>query len=262
MSDDEREQRIKELAEKDRRIRELEAQVQQAGARLAPTFAPSTPPPARGLSALRRWGGIFKAPGITMSDIARAPNYAEPGAIVLLEAILGGIAVGVAMGKMEITGPYAGAVMSRVSAMLAGSVVLAGVLMFLFWAIRAGIILALCRGDSGWQFKSVAAVAGYALIPGLLITVLSLIIMASALPAVVIDTGNLAATEQAVAAFGEQTAALKLSMTVPLTLAGNAWGAYLGGLGVNAGTRGRCSAGGGFAAFFAIGLVDLLLIVL
>ncbi len=195
-----------------------------------------------------------------MANIAGAPNYAEPVFIVFLEIILGSIAVGVSMGKIQLTGPLANMVWSLLSSTIAGSIIFAGVLMFLFWAVRAGIVYFLCQRDSNWQFKSAAAVTGYAMIPALLMTILSLIIMSTVVPTVVINTSNLAAAQQAMADFTAQTQGLKLSMTVPLTLVGNAWGAYLGGHGVKAGTGGKNSFAVGFAVFFLIGFIDLLLI--
>ncbi len=98
------------------------------------------------------------------------------------------------------------------------------------------------------------------MIPAFLMTILNLIIISVVLPTVVIDTSSRVTTQQATAAFTAQAEALKMSMTVPLTLVGNAWGAYLGGQGVKAGTRGKTSFAAGFAVFFLIGLIDLLLI--
>ncbi len=107
-----------------------------------------------------------------MANIAGAPNYAEPVFIVFLEIILGSIAVGVSMGKIQLTGPLANMVWSLLSSTIAGSIIFAGVLMFLFWAVRAGIVYFFCQRDSNWQFKSAAAVTGYAMIPALLMTIL------------------------------------------------------------------------------------------
>lgn len=224
--------------------------------------SPENVPPVKNWTAQERWVGIFKSPSAAMTSIAEKPNYAEPAFAVLLQVILTAIALGMAMTKIHYTGPYAARLESMVTSMIVGTMILAGFLMFLFWAIRAGLILILCRGDSDWQFKSAAAVTGYALVPTLLISIVTMVIVAIVLPSITLDTSNLEAAQQAMATFSQQTADLKYAITVPFTIGGIVWQAFLGAFGVRAGTKGQRSFAVGFVVFFLVGLIDLLLMFL
>ncbi len=218
--------------------------------------------PEKKWSVQQRWAGIFTAPRATMENIARKPVIEEAAFVVLLQVIMGCIALGIAFGKMSFTGTYASSVRSYLTQTIALSIVFTVFLTFLFWAIRAKIILALCKGDSAWDFKSAAAVTGYALIPGILLSVITTIVVAIVVPSVVVDTTSVATAQATLAAYTQQVNALKYSMTVPVTIVSIALQAYLGAHGVKAGTKGACSFGTGFAVFFGIGLIDLLLLFL
>ena len=51
---------------------------------------------------------------------------------------------------------------------------------------------------------------------------------------------------------------LNLTFSLPVSLLGLIWKSYLGGLGTDFGTNGKCSVSTGFVVFFALGLIGLL----
>ncbi len=286
MSEREKDLWVRELEEKNRRIKELEAKLHEKeeqvkiippvthvpqGQSYPPNSQYSTPPyssssitgssvptPMQPVGKLRvqEWGfsrrlvGIFRSPKRAMANIAGEPNYTEPVIIIIVQVMLFCIAQSLVLSKILLYWFW----MPELTSMLFETTVWAGILMFAVWAIRSWIILVLYKQGTGWRFKSAAAVTGYAMIPVLLMNIPGLILI-SAMSPYVLSTMSLAAIQQA-------TVTMKLIWALPLTLVGNAWQSYLGAHGVKAGTGGRRSFASGFTVFFSLIILELPLLLI
>ena len=98
-----------------------------------------------------------------------------------------------------------------------------------------------------------ASITGYTYLVNILLSIISMIVSWHFIPLIVIDVKNLELTQQ--------LNWLWLCL-LPAFLLGIAWKSYLGGLGANFGTGGKCPQKLGFTVFFYIGLVGLLISVI
>ncbi len=214
----------------------------------------------RRFSLLQRIWKLLVSPSEATQDIALAPDYVGPITIVSLEIIVAIIAVWGTMQKFHFVGSsdYISRIWGLVGVIIAVAVVAAGFLMIARWLIKSLIVKYACDSGSGWDFKTAAAVTGYAYLPDLIFGIVGLVVVLYAIPQLTLDISNLEAARQSLANFSAQMSWLKWLYTLPLTIISVAWKSYLGGLGTRFGTKEHCSLSKAFVIFFALGLIGFL----
>ena len=199
-------------------------------------FASSVPVAAGGGSYQRRFSffarfyRLFVSPSDAMQDIALAPDYGGVILILGLEFVVGAAVVWAAMQKIHFVnlGASAGPVWGLIDAILAIAVVLVGVLLGVFWVVKSYLVKSLCDSGSGWNFKTAAAVTGYAYIADIVVTLIGAVILTLLLPEITIDASNAAAAQQALAEYQARAGYLKWYYTLPTAFLGLAWKSVLG----------------------------------
>jgi hypothetical protein len=221
--------------------------------------AETAPPYRRRLSVVQRLYCVLVAPRDAMQDIGFEPDYAGPIVIIGLETVLAVFSLAMVFQKIHVVGPQAVAIMGFVLVVVFLGFVGGVVLTVVRWLVKGWLVKAACGGGSGWDFKTAASVTGYAYFPSVVVGVIGLAISWVLVPSFVVDTSNLETTMAAVSEFQAQVSALALVYSLPMVVAGLLWKSYVGGLGTHFGTREYCSTGTGFAVFFVLGLVGLLI---
>ena len=213
----------------------------------------------RRFSLVQRLYRVLVAPRDAMRDIGFAPDYEGPIVIIGLEAVLAIFTLVMVFQKIHVVGAHAVAVMGFLLLGVFLGFVGGVVLTVVRWLVKGWLVKAACGGGSGWDFKAAASVTGYAYFPSVVLGVIGLAISWVLVPSFVLDTSNLQATMAAANEFQAQVSSLALVYSLPMVAAGLLWKSYVGGLGTHFGTREYCSAGTGFAVFFVLGLVGLLI---
>jgi len=213
----------------------------------------------RKFSLIQRFYKLFTAPSEAMKDIALAPEYGGVAAVIFVELVLASISFALAFQKIQIIGPYAKTISGMVGGVLAISVLIASGMLAARWALKSLLVNKICDSGSEWEFRTAASVTGYAYIADITVSILGIFVMWFSTPTFTIDTSNLEAARQALASYQAQTGWLQLVYTIPVSVGGLLWKSYLGGLGAHFGTEGECSIGKGFAVFFVLGLIGLLI---
>jgi hypothetical protein len=227
------------------------------------TPPPPTPPAEtlyeRRFSTLERLLKILTSPAQAMKDIAETPNYTEPTVMVIIQAILAAVSVVLVMQKIKIIGaePTLSTVQNILVGVLAFAVIFAGILLFVFWLGKSLLVKVFCNSQSNWDFKTAAAITGYAYMPVIVIGVIGLIVTFFLLPSFTIDVTNLDAARSALSNYQTQLNSLKFLVSLPLSLVGLVWQSYVGGLGAHFGTKGKCTVTLGFTVFLILGLLGL-----
>lgn len=213
----------------------------------------------RKFSTFQRLFRILISPSETMRDIGYSPEYEGFFSIAIAEFAISIVAVMLILGKIHVTGELAGSANDLVQSILAFSIILAIGLFIVKWLVKSWIVKSVCDGGGWWNFRTAAAITGYAYIADVVVGVLGILLTWFLVPSFTIDTANLDAARQAMSNFQTQLKWLKLLYTLPVTLLGLVWKSYLGGLGAHFGTKERFSVGTGFVLFFVLGLFSLLL---
>jgi hypothetical protein len=215
------------------------------------------PPYKRKLTLLQRISKLLTSPSEAMQDISLAPDYFGVVVIIILETVIAGAGVALALQKIQLTGPNASTVMGMLGSILMLTVLLVPFIIAIRWFFKSWLVKMGCDNESSWDFETAASVTGYAYLADVVIGVVGLFILWLFLPTLSIDTSNLEIATQQIEAFKAQTAWLQLVFTLPASLIGVAWKSYLGGLGAHTGTRKKCSVQQGFAVFIVLGLIGL-----
>lgn len=207
----------------------------------------------------RLWKALV-SPSSAMRDIALSPDYGGPVLILLLQTILSGVALAVAFQKIHVTGPseYVAIFWNFMSGILVLALFLAMGMLVAFWLVKTALVRTLCDNTSQWDFKTVAAVTGYAYIADVTIQLVGLAVTLVLLPEMTANLSDIDAARMALANFTAQTRWIKL-ISLPLGVVGLVWKSYLGGVGTRFGTKNKCSFGTGFAVFLVLGLVGFLI---
>ena len=219
------------------------------------------PPPTyeRKFSLPQRFIKLLTKPSEAMSDIAKAPEYGGFVFIAIAEFILFPAGLFVALQKIQFSGANASLINSMLADILALAVFIAIILFVAKWAIKSLIVKYGGDSGSGWDFKTAASVTGYAYLADVVIGIIGIIISWYLLPTTRIDTTDLNAAIQTMNSDRAQLNLYKLEITLPLTFIGLLWKSYLGGLGTHYGTEEKCSTRLGFALFFILGLIGMLI---
>jgi len=231
-----------------------------------PEAIQASPPPAspaehydRKFTTFQRLFRILISPSEIMRDIGYAPEYEGFFSIAIAEFAVSIVTVMLILGKIHVVGEQAGSVNDIVQSVMAFSIILVIGLFIVKWLVKSWIVKSVCDGGGWWDFRTAAAITGYAYIADFVIGVLSTVLIWFLVPSFTIDTANLDAARQAMSNYQTQLRWLKLMYTLPATLLGLVWKSYLGGLGCHFGTKERFSVGTGFVLFFVLGLFSLLL---
>lgn len=194
-----------------------------------------------------------------MEDVALAPSYGEVLKIlaVMLSAAL--ITMAFVFSKIQFVG-------LSLSPAFWGIIFFAVVMVVVFtyglfvgvWLIVSVIVKFACDRGSGWDLKSAASITGYTFLVDIILGFISVAVYGFFIPPISIDVANLELTRQTIADLRSQLSWLRICW-LPVSFLGIAWRSHLGGLGASFGTRGKCSRKLGFAVFFCINLVGLLI---
>ena len=193
-----------------------------------------------------------------MQDVALAPDYAGVLAILMIEMILSGVAMGIVLQKFQFVGTNASQINDLVSSVLGVVVILAFVVIIVQWLVKSALVWASCKSRSNWSFKTAAVVTGYAYFADLVVGLIGVFLVWLLLPTYVIDTSNLTAAQQSFASLEAKLMCMRLLYSLPLMFFALIWKSYLRGLGSHYGTSKLCSVGKGFAIFFLLGLIGVL----
>ncbi len=222
---------------------------------LSAAAPPPEPPYERKYGTASRLLRVLYCPAETMKDIALAPDYVGVIVILFCQVVIGIIAAIYMFSKIQVTGPYAGAVLAFVSPIITAAFGLAFILMPVRWLVKSAIVWKAADSGSRWDFKSAASVTGYAYIADLVVSLIVTPLLFLSLPTLVIDTSNLEVLRQLTANYSAQVTALKFSYTLPSLFLALLWKSYLGAVGTKNGTKDMCKLSGAFLIFFQLGLI-------
>ena len=226
-----------------------------------PEQPPAAPPYVRKYSVAQRLWLLLVSPRDAMQDIALAPEYGGALLIIVLQMIVAGFGIWLFLQKVTFTG--APAEMSWLWGFLTGVLAFAVFLgvfaLVLMWLVKALLVKWLCNSGSDWNFKTAAAVTGYAYIADLVFGVIGILMIWLLVPQVVINVSSPETAAEAFANCNAQFTRLKFLFTLPASLLGLTWKSYLGALGARFGTREKCSLSTGFIVFFVLGLLGILI---
>jgi len=225
-----------------------------------PETAPEKPY-LRKYSTVQRLWKTLVSPSSAMRDIASAPDYSGGIAIIVFRIVCSGIVIWVALQRMHFVGEnrYLAMFQAIFGAMLTFSLFLGVGMLAAFWIFKSLLVRPMCDSGSGWNFKTVMAVTGYAHLPDLLIAVVGILVVWFSFPQITFNLSDEVAATHALADYQAQMKWINLFSTLPLSLIGFFWKSYLGGLGTRFGTKEKCSFARGFAVFLVLGLVGLLI---
>ncbi len=230
-----------------------------------PEIPPSPPerlpekPYERKFSLTQRFHKLLTAPSEAMKDIALAPDYEGVLIVIASNIVFLSVAVGIALQKIQFSGPHAETISGMVSGLLMAAIFIAGILEVAKWAIKSLIVRHACDSGSGWDFKTAASVTGYAYIPDIIMAIIGLCIGWLVLPTFHLEITDLETMRQALNDYEARVNWLSLVYALPFSLLGLLWKSYLGGLGARFGTKEECSLSMGIAVFFVLGVVGLLI---
>lgn len=202
---------------------------------------------------------LLVSPSEAMEDIAAAPDYMGVFAVIATSTVLSALAIFSILQKFSFTGTHASEVSSFVVSILTLSVFLIPILFVVRWLMKSLIVKYFCDSGSGWGFGTAASATGYAYLPEILVGLVGIVVVWFALPSFTVATSSLEAAQQSISSQMAEISWLRLCFSLPASFVGLAWKSYLGGLGAHFGTKGSCSVKAGFALFFVLGLVGLLL---
>jgi len=196
-----------------------------------------------------------------MQDIALAPEYGGVVLIIGLQVAMSAVLAWMVLQKFTFVNVPEGMswLWSLVTGILAIAFLVAGVGVFVKWLVKSLLVKWLCNSQSGWNFRTAAAVTGYAYLADFVFTVVTVPLIWFWLPQFAIDVSNPDAARQAIASYNAQLGWQRFLVSLPLGFVGLAWKSFLGAVGTRFGTKEKCSFGTGFIVFFVLGLVGLLL---
>jgi hypothetical protein len=224
-----------------------------------PSEVVSEKPYERKFSFFRRVFKVLFSPSEGMKDVALAPDYAEIFAILAFEILVTSIVIALVFMKVRFVGAIPHGFWGIVALVIVVALIIVFALLAVRWLIKSLIVKVACDAGSSWDFKTAAAVTGYAYLATLVINLLGLLIAWFVIPSMTIDVTNREAVQQVIADLQAQASSIRFWYDLPISFLGLIWKSYLGGLGAHFGTKGKCSMGLGFAIFFCLGLISLLI---
>lgn len=211
----------------------------------------------RRFSFLQRLFKVLFSPKEGMEDVALAPSYGEIFGILVIQMIVMLMVIALAFSKIQFMGlSFLPAFWSILMFAIVIAVVFAYGLLIAIWLIESVIVKFACSRGSSWDLKPAASITGYTFLVDIVLSIVGAAVLWPFIPWITIDITNLELAQQTIAALRSQLNWLRLCQ-LPFSFLGIAWKSYLGGLGANFGTGGRCSRKLGFAVFFCLGLVSL-----
>jgi hypothetical protein len=207
----------------------------------------------------KRFWKVLVSPREGMKDVGLAPDCLGPALILVVEAVVSGVASWFIMHRINIVGGGADVsyVWSTYDITLSVSIYIASAMVFVFWLVKSYLVDVACDSGSGWGFATAASVTGYAYLADLVTSVLSILIVWLIAPVFTFDISSAAAAEQSLRTYYTQIKWTQFLYTLPLLIVGLVWKSYLGALGSHFGTKGKCKISGAFIIFFLLGLVSI-----
>jgi hypothetical protein len=229
-------------------------------------IAPPSPPIAPKLeeayagrfSVWQRLSKLIINPSEAMKDIALAPEYGGIAVIIAVQSVLLAVGFSLVGQKFQFYGSNAATVSSIFSGILAIAAVLGIFLLVVRWLVKSFLVKLACNSGSQWSFKVAASVTGYAYLADVVVGIIGLCISWFLIPTVSVDTSNLQAATQSLSGYASQIRYIRFVYSLPVSLIAALWKSYLGGLGARSGTKEKCSLTTGFAVFFVLSLIGLL----
>jgi hypothetical protein len=189
-----------------------------------PEQAPPLPPHVRKYSVLQRLWLLFVSPREAMRDIALAPEYGGVILIIGLQVFVSAVMAWMILQKFTFVGVPVTVNMTWLWSLVAGILVVAfvvgGVGVVLKWLVKSWLVKSLCNSGSGWNFRTAAAVTGYAYVADLVITVINVVLVWVFVPQFVIDVSNPDAAAQAIASYNSQLVWQRFLIMLPLGFVG------------------------------------------
>jgi hypothetical protein len=207
----------------------------------------------------KRLQKVYTSPREAMNNIAFAPDYVGVIFILVLNAVIGTFSAAIMFQKLQFTGPYEQEIAFAANSILMILLFLVPVVLIIRWLVKSLLAYLLCDSGSSWNFEDAASVTGYSYAPSLVMSLIGVLIIWLFVPTVTIDTTN---PELAIIILENQIATLswiQIVFTLPVTLIELFWKSYLGGIGVNESTLGKCSENKAFIIFIFLGLLGILL---
>ena len=223
----------------------------------SPSTSPKTEPPyERRFSVPERFVKLVTSPSEAMKDVALAPDYSGPIAIVVLEVIVLSVYIGLVFSRISFTGATSAdwsAMWGTVVSLVVGILIVVSLIVYVvFWLVKSVLVQNFSGSQSGWSFKTATSVTGYAYLADLIFLFISVLIVLLLMPSISIDTTL--TQSQMTAQLHSQIDWIAMFL-IPLDLLALVWKSYLGGLGAHYGTNKRCSVGKGFAVFIVLALI-------
>jgi len=197
-----------------------------------------------------------------MEDIAGGSDYLGVIGLIVLRVVVVAVTIWAGLQRIQFVGGTSviGAVFwSIFSSILVLLVILSGVVLAVFWLVKSLLVQYFCDSGSHWSFGQATAITGYAYIADLVVSILSVPIVWALTPTITIDMTNQQTLSQSIAAAQSQISNARWLFSLPLTVVGLVWKSYLGGLGANFATNDACSKRKGFAVFFILALIAVLI---
>ncbi|MEM2972151.1 MAG: zinc ribbon domain-containing protein [Candidatus Bathyarchaeia archaeon] len=238
------------------------------GLSLAEVGAPSTQPQSevisekpyeRKFSFFARLLKVLFSPSEGMRDAALAPNYGEVFGVLAFEILLASVVIALVFTKVQFVDSIPPSFWGILAIAIVFALILAFGLLVVRWLIKSLIVKAACNAGSSWDFRTAASITGYAYLAEVTTSLLGLLISWFFIPSMKINVRDAEAAQRAIADFQAQLGLVRFWYSLPISFVGLAWKSYLGGLGTYFGTRGKCSLSLGFAVFFCLGLISLLI---
>jgi hypothetical protein len=216
----------------------------------------------RKFSVLGRLFRLLVSPSVAMEDIAGAPDYVGAVGLVALRIVVSALSVWLILQKISIEGVASdvnmAALWAFVSAILVLAAVIGGAVLTVFWLVKSWLVKVIADSGSAWDFRTAASVTGYAYLPDLLLSIVSIVLVWNFLPTLVLDISSPTALQQTLIQYRDQLGWNQFLYGLPLSFLGLVWKSYLGGLGAHFGTEKQCSVRKGFLVFFLLALIAFL----
>jgi hypothetical protein len=229
---------------------------------IPPPSPPTAPKPeeayVRRFSVWQRLSKLIINPSEAMKDIALAPEYGGIAVIIVIQSVLFAVGLSLIGQKFQFYGSNAAAVSSIFNSILAIAAVLGVFLQVIRWLVKSFLVKLACNSGIQWSFKVAASVTGYAYLADVVVGIVSLCISWFLIPTVSVDTTNLQTATQSLSGYVSHLRSLRFVYSLPVSLIAALWKSYLGGLGARSGTKEKCSLTIGFAVFFVLSLIGLL----
>lgn len=214
----------------------------------------------RRFSFAERFLRVLASPSATMKDIGLAPDIPGPVVILMLRIIVTAVGTWILLQKISFVGDsqYLTHFWGVLRDTFMGLMFFSGTSTFVSWLAKSWVVEYACDAGSHWDFVTAASVTGYAYVADLVMGILTVCAIWFATPSFTFYLSSAEVAMQSALDFNANIAWIQFWYTLPFAFLGLAWKSYLGALGSQFGTRGKCRARGAFVVFCLLGSVSVL----